>query len=433
MGRERYVDLLRAVAITAVVLGHWLVTVIERGPDGTLTGRSALPDLRWAQPLTWLVQVLPIFFLVGGYANAASLSSRYRRGGSAAGWLRDRSDRLVRPTTVLILVVTAGAILAGLLGATPTQVRTAAWFATVPLWFLAAYLAVVVLTPVMYALHQRFGLAVPLVLVALVTVGDLARFHGPAMVATGSFLFGWLVMHQIGFVWRDRSVSRSPLGRRVSLTLLVGGSAALLALTVAGPYPVSMINLPGERLQNMSPPSLALLALATAQFGLIMLLREPAERWLREHRPWLVVVAVNSVVLTVFLWHVTAAILLAGGLDRIGRLPTAPAETAAWWLGRLPWLALLTLVLAGLVAVFGRFEWRPGRSTTGWLSRPTARWPRRGPGGTLLVVAGYAAVICGLLVNSSAPRETAEPFGIPVAALVAYLAGAALLRTLRPE
>jgi peptidoglycan/LPS O-acetylase OafA/YrhL len=106
--RERFIDLLRAIAIVAVVLGHWLVTVVEY-QDGQLVGRSALPDLRWAHPITWLVQVMPIFFLVGGYANAASLASHYRAGWRAGDWLVHRAARLVRPSTALILVLAVGA------------------------------------------------------------------------------------------------------------------------------------------------------------------------------------------------------------------------------------------------------------------------------------------------------------------------------------
>src|SRR5688500_18590498 len=170
--RDRYVDLLRAVAITAVVIGHWLVTVISYDPQGRLTGRSALVDLPWAQPATWLVQVMPVFFLVGGYANAASLRSVWRRGGDAVDWLQDRSGRLVRPPTLLVLALAVAALAARWLGADASQVRVVVWFCTIPLWFLAAYLAVVVLTPVTYALHRRYGVAVPLLLVALVAAGD---------------------------------------------------------------------------------------------------------------------------------------------------------------------------------------------------------------------------------------------------------------------
>lgn len=202
-GRERYVDLLRAVAIGMVVVGHWGVTVIGRGADGRPTGHSALSDLPWAYPLTWVAQVLPVFFLVGGFANAASLTAHRGRGGNATGWLLDRSARLVPPTTVLLVVLAVGAAGAHLWGIDPAQVREVVWFATIPLWFLVPYLAVVALTPPMHALHRRFGLAVPVALTGLVALGDLGRLAGPAALATGNHLAGWLAVHQVGFAWYD--------------------------------------------------------------------------------------------------------------------------------------------------------------------------------------------------------------------------------------
>lgn len=71
--RERYVDLLRALAILIVVLGHWMVIVVTGGAR-RLDGFSALEVLSWGRPITWLVQVMPVFFMVGGFANAASLT-----------------------------------------------------------------------------------------------------------------------------------------------------------------------------------------------------------------------------------------------------------------------------------------------------------------------------------------------------------------------
>ena len=388
-GRERYIDLLRALAITMVVLGHWGVTVIGYD-NGRPAGHSALADLRWAWPLTWVAQVMPVFFLVGGYANAASLTSRRRRGGSATGWLVDRSARLIRPTTVLLLVLAAGAGIATLRGADAAQVREVIWFATIPLWFLVAYVAVVALTPPMYALHRRFGLAVPVVLVALVALGDLGRLLGPAVLADGNYLLGWLAVHQVGFAWYDAARPdnraghaaprglfrrRLPLSGRAGAVLLGGGLVALVLLTVAGPYPVAMLHVPGERLDNAAPPSLALMAAAAAQLGLILLLRRPAGRWLRRSGPWQAVLAVNAVVLTLFLWHLTAAALLVGLLDALGVLPTPPVGSAAWWAWRVPWLLALAAVLTVLVAVFGPVEARTRRpAATGASATTTATW-----------------------------------------------------------
>ncbi|MFC8901623.1 acyltransferase, partial [Micromonospora sp. NPDC057140] len=394
--RERYVDLLRAIAIGMVVVGHWGVTVIGRDDAGRPTGHSALGDLPWAYPLTWVGQVLPVFFLVGGFANAASLTANRARGGDATGWLLDRSARLVPPTTVLLLVLAAGAGGAYLWGAGEARIRTVVWFATIPLWFLVPYLAVVALTPPMHALHRRVGLAVPVALVGLVALGDLGRLVGPATLAYGSYLAGWLAVHQVGFAWYDAHAAarpnpgsgrsgdtpRHPLptSRPAAVALLAGGLGALLLLTAVGPYPMAMLHVPGERLDNASPPSLALLALATAQLGLVLLLRAPAERWLRRPGPWQAVVAVNSVVLTVFLWHLTAALLLVGLLDALGLLPTPAVGTAGWLAWRVPWLLLLTVVLAGLVAVFGPVEARAGRPRRGRAGGPPPRAPPRGGG-----------------------------------------------------
>jgi hypothetical protein len=412
--RERQIDLLRAMAITAVVIGHWLIVVIEYDRTGALVGTSALGELTWAHPVTWLFQVMPVFFMVGGFANAASLAAHRARVGHGssvdAGWLLARSARLVRPTTVLLLVIGGGALALRLAGADPDQIATAAWLASLPLWFLVAYLGMVALTPLTYALHRRAGLAVPLLLLGPVLAGDLLRFHYQDETwGYGNFLFGWLVIHQVGFAWRD---GRLPTGGR-AWPVLAAGLAGLVGLTVFGPYPVSMVTVPGESMQNSSPPSLALLALAASQLGLALLLRGPTERWLRRRRPWTVVVAANSVIMTLFLWHLVAVVLLAVVLDRLGVLPTPPVDSPRWLLWQLPWIGLLAVVLAALVAVFGRIEARASTPVT------TAS--------LTIVATGYAAVIVGLLWQAEAGLADHGPFALPTGALLLYLAGAAVL------
>ncbi|WP_283138988.1 acyltransferase family protein [Rhizohabitans arisaemae] len=429
--RERFIDLLRAVSIVAVVLGHWLVTVIGYDENGELIGRSALPDLPWAQPLTWLVQVMPVFFFVGGYANAVSLAAERRRGGKATEWLIARSGRLVPPTTALVLVMGGGALVARLFDADPARVRMIVWLASIPLWFLVVYLIVVALTPPMYALHRRYGLAVPPVLVGLVAAGDVARLLGHDFWGNGNFLFGWLAIHQMGFVWRDGLLPARP---RVAVPLLLAGIGVLLLLTLVGPYPISMINVPGERLHNMSPPSLALLAVATAQLGVALLLRDRTERWLRRTSRWKAVVAVNSVIMTIFLWHISAVILLVAALHVAGLLPTPEAGSAAWLAWRIPLLVMLSAVLALLIAIFGPVEVRGAERsrrrslpTPAGLARMVSCQAVRLP----LTIAGFAGVAFALLSNSLWPSTAPTASGMPWAALITYLACAAVLRLLR--
>ncbi|HEY8472054.1 MAG TPA: acyltransferase family protein [Natronosporangium sp.] len=406
--RARHVDLFRAVAITAVVVGHWLIMVVEYDRRGALDGTSALRDLTWAHPVTWLFQVMPLFFMVGGFANALSYQRQRERSRTPAQWLLDRGARLVRPTVVLLVALAAGAAVTRLLGAAPDQIGRAVWLATLPLWFLIAYLGVVALTPVMFRLHERAGLAVPVVLLVPVVAGDLLRFRYGEAWAYGNFAFAWLAIHQLGFAWRD-----GRFGQRAATGLLAGGLAGLVLLTVAGPYPVSMVTVPGAELQNSSPPSLALVALAAAQLGLVLLLAGPAERWLRRRRPWLAVVAANAVILTVFLWHMTAAVLTTVALHLLDRLPTFDVRSAEWLLWRVPWLAALAIVLAVLVAIVGRVE--------------TMRVAPAADRPMWLVAAGYVAMMVGLLWQALAGSASHGPFALPTGALVLFLAGAAVL------
>ncbi|MDX3249510.1 acyltransferase family protein, partial [Streptomyces sp. ME18-1-4] len=80
MGRDRYVDFLRAWAILLVVLGHWVITGLVRHPDGAIGAPELLATVPWTQWLTLGFQIMPLFFLAGGYAAGGSWS-RARAGG----------------------------------------------------------------------------------------------------------------------------------------------------------------------------------------------------------------------------------------------------------------------------------------------------------------------------------------------------------------
>ncbi|WP_201776579.1 acyltransferase family protein [Allosalinactinospora lopnorensis] len=430
--RDRYVDLLRAFAISAVVLGHWLAVVVVRTPEGGITGENALVHIPWAHPLTWLLQVMPIFFLVGGYANAASLTSHYRRGGGTAGWLLGRTDRLMRPTTALLVALAVFALAGRALGLDEEDIGLAVWAALIPLWFLAAYISVVFLTPLMYALHRRAGLAVPAALTAAVLLIDTARIgFGVPVIGEANFLLVWLTVHQLGFAWRDGRLPRHP----VPFALLgAGGTALLLALTMFGPYPVSMVSVPGEELQNASPPTFALLTLAYTQTAVVLLLSGPANRMLRRIGPWTAVVGVNTVVLTLFLWHMVAAVIAAAVLFPTEIFPQVPVGSAEWLLLRVPWVLVVAVVLTVLVAVFGRIEVRSGSTSAvagsagerpdPWRSPPV--WLRWG-----LIVFGGVAVVTGLLVTGIEGPGYHGPVAMPTVSFLGYLLGAAALRAAR--
>ncbi|KGM13157.1 acyltransferase [Cellulomonas bogoriensis 69B4 = DSM 16987] len=352
--RDRYVDLLRAVAIVMVVLGHWLASAVTV-TDGELGGVNLLYEVDWAPWATWVFQVMPVFFLVGGYANAASFAKQRREGGSAAAWVQSRALRLLRPTAVFVLLLVVGFALALALGFDPEVARTAVWLAGIALWFLVVYLAVIALAPAMIAWQRRWGWGVIVTLVVVVGAGDLARvLTGSDVVAGGNYVVGWLAVHQLGVAWREGVLTRT---RRPAYLLALGGAAVAVGLITWGPYGVTMVGAaPPPELGNADPPTLALMGLAAAQTGVALLLRPVVNPWLQRPRVWLGVVVVNAVILTIFLWHMVPVVIAGATLMLPGLFPQPEVASGAWFALRVPWVLVLAVLLAVLVAVFAWFE-----------------------------------------------------------------------------
>jgi hypothetical protein len=415
--RDRYLDLLRVGSIATVVLGHWLMLTVGVS-GGHIKAGNVLALLPGAQLLTWVFQVMPIFFLVGGAAHAAALNSRPRR---YPEFIASRLRRLLAPTAVFLAFWTTIATVTELAGAQTSGgvARLATHTVVQPLWFLGVYLGVVGFAPAMHAAHRRWGVAVPLALVAAAAVVDAIRLLGGVeQVGALNVALVWLAAHQLGYLYAD-----GRLTRRAGLALAGGGLAGTLLLTVVLRwYPISMVGLPGAPVSNMNPPTLALVAHGCWLAGLVVLARRPVTRWLRRPRVWTGVVAANGVVMTVFLWHLTALFALAAcWVAAAGTLPLPTPGGVAWWVTRPVWVALLALVLLPLVAAVRRFE-RP-------VVRPAARHRVR-PNclDALGAAIGVGLATVGLLIvsltglNGLFAGHTATLVVVPVTAL-AGLAG----------
>lgn len=363
-GRDRVVDLVRVAAMAVVVVGHWLLAAVTWGDDG-LEGTNLLGPVEWARRLTWVFQVMPLVFVAGGAANAASWDSARGRGVAYADWLRGRLHRLVRPAAVLVGAWTAGLAVAHAAGADPEVLTAAARLVVMPLWFLAVYVPVVATTPVALAAHRRWGLRTAAVLVALVAATDAAVRAGLDAAGWAAYAWVWLLAHDLGFTWRERR----PSPRR-GWAVAAAGLAALAVLTTVGGYPVSMVSVPGGR-ANSDPPTLALVALAVAHVGVLCGLRPRLERLLERPAVWRAVVAGNGVVMTTYLWHMTA---LAAGVVVLlptGWFPQPDPGSGGWWAWRPLWLAALLGLLAPLVALLRRVEAPSARPARRHRPRPT--------------------------------------------------------------
>jgi hypothetical protein len=105
----------------------------------------------------------------------------------------------------------------------------------------------------------------------------------------------------------------------------------------------------------MFPTTVGIAALAVFQLGVIVLLRPRLSSWLQRRRVWKTGVAANAVIMTVFLWHMTA-LLAALTLFEAAGFPIYPEPSAAWWAQRPLWLLVPGVLLAALVALFARTE-----------------------------------------------------------------------------
>jgi hypothetical protein len=339
--RDRYVDLLRVASLGVVVFGHWLMAAVTT--DGSVGNLLAVvPGL---QVVTWVLQVMPVFFFVGGFSHALAHRSRPRY----AAFLRARLQRLLRPTMVFVAVWGAVALVVQLLGADEGLAGVALRLVTQPLWFIGVYLAMVALTPPLLRLHERWGWGAFAALAGGAVAVDVLRFaFGVPFVEFLNFAFVWLAVHQLGFLRADGMI-------RLPGALAAGGLLGAGLLVALGPYPLSMVGMPGEKVSNMAPPTLALLCHGLWLVGAVELLRGPGARFAARAGVWHKVVAANGIAMTAFLWHLTAMLGVYGTLLAFDvRLPE-PAS-AAWWAQVPLRIAAAAVLTALLVAAFRRFE-----------------------------------------------------------------------------
>jgi fucose 4-O-acetylase-like acetyltransferase len=150
--RDRVVDFLRAASICVVVLWHWSLSITHWRGDGELTMPNPIGDVPGKWALTWVLQVMPVFFFVGGYANLAGWRAVTRDGGGAAVFLRTRMRRLLLPILPLLAVWGAFDLVVQATGRRSVLEWGIVVF--VPLWFLAVYAAVVAAVPLTARLHE---------------------------------------------------------------------------------------------------------------------------------------------------------------------------------------------------------------------------------------------------------------------------------------
>jgi peptidoglycan/LPS O-acetylase OafA/YrhL len=317
-GRDRYMDLLRAIAILRVIVFHMFT-------------------------FAWLSFVFPAMGVMFGLGGSLMAASVQRAPGRA---VRSRIRRLLPALWVMGAVLVPLMLWQGeslspelLLWLVPVaQPPGSEWAtaATEVLWYLVTYLWLVLLSPVAWWAYQRWPLGTilaPLVLLLATQLGPVVveGLAGDVVVNVATFGACWVA----GFAHRTGALRRlnGALLAFLVVTLLVAGTAwALTHQTDEG------ANL------NEIPLAQGLYSLG---FVLVALRVSPGMGWLARSRPLDgTVTLLNSRAVTIYLWH-NLAIGLAFPLgDLIG----------VWHLGDVGYLGVACLLILVAVLVFGWVE-----------------------------------------------------------------------------
>ena len=341
--RDLVVDLIRVSCMFAVVAVHLLMMGISVDGSGIGVG-NPLTSLSWFAQGTWFGQVMPLFFVVGGFASLTSWRSLRRKGGDAGDYLRNRVLRLVRPTVALYAFLAITLWTATAAGVPSGLLTVIAAGAGVQLWFLAAYLICQAMVPTMAKFHEAAPYKTVAALAAGAAVVDVLRLgleHNPwgfdsNPIGLVNMVFVWGLLQQFGFFYADGFFHRFARWKLVAAA--VGCYVALVPLTHGGPYPVDMLT-------SQNPPMFPLILVGLAHVLLVkaaypLLQRAVQLAWIQK-----VMFVVGSRAMTIYLWHLPLIIAMFG-IALVLRLPFPEPASAEWWLSRpLFYVAAWVLVL----------------------------------------------------------------------------------------
>jgi surface polysaccharide O-acyltransferase-like enzyme len=379
-GRDRAVDVARLAALMVVMFGHCALLLATIDTDGLHIG-NLLGELPAIAPITWVVQVMPLFFLAGGAAGAYG----WRAGTPWGTWLFTRAQRLCRPVfwylaawTVGLLVVhmTLGAESAAGVGRESVAL----------LWFLGVYLVVLAFVPALTRLSTGRAVAVVVASLLAISAGfdGLRVALGTLTAGAANFLIVWLIPVVIGVAYARRLI-----GPRAALAAAASAFAAQVVLAVTGRYEVALVVTGVERMSNVSPPTLLLALHCTWVSCLFVAAAGAIRRWAARPRVWHVVTVGNGGAMTLYLWHIPAIAVAMFSLHARG-LDAYDVHAPGFW-GLLALRALVfTVVMAVAFRLLSPLEHRP---LPWWDGPARATSARSTAAGALVCVAGVALVL----------------------------------------
>lgn len=347
--RDRAIDAVRAASLAMVVVLHAMMVGVEYAPNGSLVTSVAMSGTDWFIPVSWVIQVMPLFFIAGGFSSLGQWRRMQSRGDTWRAYLASRTLRLAVPTAALILLAGLALAVGRLAGLDPALAAEASLRIAQPLWFVAVYLGVTALVPAMSWLHGRAPRHTLAVLACAVLTVDALRIglESPA-IGYLNLAFVWLLIHQLGFLLTGGTLARWSRGR-----FLAGAATAVavLALMIATGLDSA------DMLAQQNPPTAALVVFGTAQFFLLLWAKPYLERWAARPGPAAWVGAGNAHAMTVYLWHMPVILTLVAAMQGMG-WPLPEPHSPQWWITRVPWLLTIAAGMVPAARLLVRIERR---------------------------------------------------------------------------
>lgn len=377
--RDRALDVIRITSLIAVVAGH-SVMAISTIRGGVLIWDNLLTTSFAFQALTWIFQIMPLFF----FAGAAACLTSWQPGTNWGSWLMTRCTRLFRP--VFYYLGFWAITLAVLHPLLPQHVYDPiAGVSTQAMWFLGAYVLVLAAMPALSRITTTGRLAAGVAAVyGAIAVIDVVRLNWPAAASLGYLnLAVWLIPAMFGVAYR-----RQLLTGRGALAIAAAVLAVNVALVWWGPYQVSMVGTGDHHLSNTSPPTLLLAGHAIILSAIAIATAQAIGRWAQRPRVWWWTALGNSGAMTLYLWHIPALLGIHLVFDEFGcpRYPGQPHFLA---------ISVVQLLIMGAVVATLFVALRPleNNPLPGWDGAKTINTVGRGAAvGTLLCVAGAATL-----------------------------------------
>ncbi|HTI76801.1 MAG TPA: acyltransferase [Mycobacterium sp.] len=414
--RDRAIDVIRIVSLVGVVVGHTIMATSTLR-DGVFIWTNLLTASPVFQALTWVFQIMPLFFFAG---VAASIDSPPQAGGaprtpgsSWGNWLMRRCTRLYRP--VFYYLAFWWVALAVLSTVLPEHVyEPVAGISIQLLWFLGAYVIVLATVPLLARITTAGRLAAAVVgTYAVIATVDAIRINVDGLSALGYLNMAvWLIPGMFGVAYRRRLLASNS-----ALALGVVMLVVNVALLMFGPYELSLVGIDTQHLKNMTPPSLLLAGHAIMMCAFAIAAAPAIARWARRPRVWWLAAIGNSGAMTLYLWHIPPLLAMHLVFDYLGHPrfdPSAPGFIA---------LSIVQLAIMGVLVGLVFVTLRPLES------KPLALWD----GGFVARPGRRSAMVGALLCFAGAATLASVGWGLKdqglycvTAMLVALLVARAL-------